>query len=226
MNLSDKSRQCVVLLHGLARTRRSMAKMERALHDEGYFVINYDYPSRQLTIDELAHRVIDQCLQNCRKHGCQQINFVTHSMGGILVRHYYYHHPTDDLQRVVMLGPPNQGSEAVDRLKNLPGFYWLNGPAGVQLGTSEQDMPRQLGAANFELGVIAGRRSINLLLSSMIPGQDDGKVSVESTKMDGMTDFISLPCTHTFMMRNSEVIRQTLFFLEHGHFLHSSNTQN
>jgi hypothetical protein len=130
------------------------------------------------------------------------------------------------LQRVVMLGPPNQGSEAVDRLKNLPGFYWLNGPAGVQLGTSEQDMPRQLGAANFELGVIAGRRSINLLLSSMIPGQDDGKVSVESTKMDGMTDFISLPCTHTFMMRNSEVIRQTLFFLEHGHFLHSSNTQN
>jgi hypothetical protein len=119
-----------------------------------------------------------------------------------------------------MLGPPNQGSEAVDRLKYFPGYFLLNGPAGLELGTSQDDLPKQLGPVDFELGVIAGRRSINPVLSSLIPGSNDGKVSVSSTQIEGMRDFINLPVTHTFMMRNPTVIEQTLTFLKHGCFRH------
>jgi hypothetical protein len=117
-----------------------------------------------------------------------------------------------------MLGPPNQGSEVVDNLKNTPGFELLNGPAGMQLGTRTTDIPKTLGPANFELGVIAGTQSINLILSSFLPNPDDGKVSVESTKVDGMHDFVALPTTHPFMMKNDAVINQTVYFLKHGKF--------
>ncbi len=119
-----------------------------------------------------------------------------------------------------MLGPPNKGSEAVDKLKYFPGYYLLNGPAGQELGTTEHDTPKKLGKVNFELGIIAGKRSINLVLSSLIPGPNDGKVSVESTQIEGMKDFITLPVTHTFMMRNPKVIQQALHFLQYGEFDH------
>jgi pimeloyl-ACP methyl ester carboxylesterase len=220
MQNKDVAGECVVLLHGLARTRRSMLRLEKILKSRGYDVVNINYPSRHMTIDDLAEVVIGQCLAICKSRACKSINFVTHSMGGILVRYYFQHHKIEGLNRVVMLGPPNKGSEAVDRLKNFPGFSWLNGPAGSQLGTTDYDIPKKLGAVNFELGVIAGIRSINLLLSTFLPGQDDGKVSVESTKIDGMKDFIPLPCTHTFMMRNPEVIHQVIHFLEFGQFDH------
>jgi hypothetical protein len=117
-----------------------------------------------------------------------------------------------------MLGPPNQSSEVVDQLKHVPGFELLNGPAGIQLGTSDTDIPKSLGPINFELGIIAGTQSINWILSSMLPEQNDGKVSVTSTKINGMRDFISLPTTHPFMMKNAVAIDQTVYFLQHGQF--------
>lgn len=220
MSKADLSSQCVILLHGLARTGFSMRHLEKKLKAAGYSVININYPSRHLPIDKLADVAIKQSIDICMKQGADSINFVTHSMGGILVRHYCQHHDIPGLKRVVMLGPPNQGSEAVDKLRNFPGFGWLHGPAGLQLGTGSEDIPRNLGAVNFELGIIAGKRSINLILSRLLPGQNDGKVSVESTKISGMKDFITLPSTHTFMMRNPETIHQTLHFLQQGQFDH------
>lgn len=217
---TENKQECVILLHGLSRTRLSMRRLEKTLTSEGYHVVNFNYPSRRMSIDELADVVIDKCLQSCQQLNVNYFNFVTHSMGGILVRQYTQHREIPGLKRVVMLGPPNQGSEVVDKLKHLPGFAWWHGPAGSQLGTSENDLPRNLKPVNFELGVIAGKRSLNLFLSHLLPGQDDGKVSVESTKAEGMTDFITLPCTHTFMMRNPEIIRQTLHFLQYGRFDH------
>ncbi len=219
MNSSSRSVQCVVLLHGLARTHRSMIPLQQALAAEGFKVVNFAYPSRHFGIADLARQVIPDALQACRAQGAQTIHFVTHSLGGIVLRYYCHEQRIDDLGRVVMLGPPNQGSEAVDRLRDLPGFFLLNGPAGLQLGTGQHDLPRKLGAVDFELGVIAGTRSINPFLSWLIPGVDDGKVSVASARAEGMTDFITLPSSHSFMMRNPQAIRHTIAFLKTGKFM-------
>ncbi len=220
MNKTDKPGQFVILLHGLARTQLSMQAMEHALKKQGYQVINVSYPSRELSIGELARVAIEKGIDSCNPGPTDTVNFVTHSLGGILVRYYLQTRHIPQLGRVVMLGPPNQGSEAVDKLKYFPGYFLLNGPAGQELGTTEHDLPKKLGAVNFELGVIAGERSINLVLSSLIPGPNDGKVSVESTQIEGMKDFITLPVTHTFMMRNPKVIQQALHFLQYGEFDH------
>jgi len=142
----------------------------------------------------------------------------THSLGGILVRQFYNVHDPDDVGRVVMLGPPNLGSEVVDHLKDLPGNKLLNGPVGMQLGTDKDSVPLNLGPVNFELGVIAGTQSINLLLSSFLPNLDDGKVSLESTKVEGMCAFVALPTPHAFMMKNDEVISEAIHFLQSGRF--------
>jgi hypothetical protein len=117
-----------------------------------------------------------------------------------------------------MLGPPNQGSEVVDKLRDFPGFRFINGEAGLELGTGEASVPRKLGAANFDLGIIAGTRSVNLILSCMISGPDDGKVSVENTRLEGMHGHLEMKVTHPFMMRNSKVIEQVIHYLESGRF--------
>ena len=117
-----------------------------------------------------------------------------------------------------MLGPPNKGSEVVDAMAEIPGFELINGPAGLQLGTEKTSIPNSLGAEDFEVGIIAGTKSINLILSTMLPNPDDGKVSVESTKLEGMTDHITVPVSHPFLMKDEEVIRQTIHFLKYGQF--------
>ena len=208
----------VVLLHGLARTHRSMRTLETAVLGVGYGVANQSYASTSYPIEQLASRAINSALAHCPDNA--RIHFVTHSMGGILVRQYLKSHTLPNLGRVVMLGPPNQGSEIVDVLGRIPGFSLINGPAGMQLGTDKNSVPVELGQVDFECGVIAGTRTINLLLSALIPGQNDGKVSVENTKVAGMKDHIVLPVTHPFMMVNPAVISQVVEFLNHGQFNH------
>ncbi len=211
-------KEYVVLLHGLARTRRSMRTLETALLSVGFGVANQSYASTSYPIEQLASRAINSALARCPDN--TRIHFVTHSMGGILVRQYLKSHDLPNLGRVVMLGPPNRGSEIVDVLGRMPGFALINGPAGLQLGTEKNSVPSELGQVDFECGVIAGTRTINLLLSTLIPGQNDGKVSVENTKVAGMKDHIVLPVTHPFMMANPAVISQVIEFLNHGQFNH------
>ena len=211
----------VILLHGLARSERSLRKLALALEKRGYRCINYSYPSTKHDIATLAEVAVAEALSLCGD--ATKIHFVTHSMGGILVRQYLSQHHIDNLARVVMLGPPNRGSEVVDRLQNMPGFKLINGPAGIQLGTEAMSIPNRLGNAHFELGIIAGTRSINVILSTMLPGPNDGKVSVERTKLEGMKDHIILPVTHPLMMNNALVIEQTVHFLKHGVFNHSES---
>lgn len=212
---------CVILLHGLARTPSSMETLAEALLVEGFLPINEGYPSREYPIEQLAEIAITPALEKCPKG--ERINFVTHSLGGILVRQYLSTHDLVHLNRVVMLGPPNQGSEVVDKLRNLPGFHFVNGDAGMQLGTGEISIPESLGRANFDVGIIAGTRSINWILSALIPNKDDGKVSIESTKLDGMSDHINMPVTHPFMMKNDSVIDQVVYYLKNGRFQHEGD---
>jgi pimeloyl-ACP methyl ester carboxylesterase len=213
---SSAAQDCVVLLHGLARSQASMIPMGKALTQEGYRVVNHDYPSRHHDIQTLASREIPLALDKCPEEG--RIHFVTHSLGGILLRHYLTTHTLSRLGRTVMLGPPNQGSQVVDKLKHVPGFQLFNGPAGMQLGTDSTSVPRILDTAYFEVGIIAGNKSINWILSTMLPNPDDGKVSVENTKLKGMADHIVLPVSHPFLMKNKTVIRQVIHFLDQGRF--------
>ena len=216
----ENADQCVILLHGLARTSDSMSVMENALQQKNYYVVNVDYPSREHNIEYLTDTVIPEHIGKCNEKVKGKINFVTHSLGGILVRYYLAHYKMDNLGRVVMLSPPNQGSEVVDVLKDVPGFYLINGPAGMQLGTDESGIPGKLPPADYEVGVITGDESINLILSMFIPGDDDGKVSIERAKLAGMTDFLVVHDSHPFIMQSDEVIEQTISFLQYGTFKH------
>jgi len=213
-----ENQEYVILLHGLCRTSRSMVPMERALSKSGYQVLNVDYRSRTAPVEKLSDDAIGQALTDCQMAGATKIHFVTHSLGGILVRSYLSRHTIPKLGRVVMLGPPNQGSEVVDKLGSWWLFKKLNGPAGDELGTDTNSTPNKLGPANFCVGVIAGDRSINWINSRLIPGRDDGKVSVERTKLAGMTDRIVIHAAHPFLMRDQTAIRQTILFLRTGRF--------
>jgi len=211
--------ECVILLHGLARTSLSMQSMERMLEGHGFSAANVDYPSRDHTIEVLAPMAIEKGLQQCSEYsGITTIHFVTHSLGGILVRQYLANNAIANLGRVVMLAPPNQGSIAVDELVRIPGFDWLNGPAGYQLGQGPESVPLRLGAPQFEFAVIAGDRSIDPITSAVLPNPDDGRVSVSDTKLEGMRDFVVVPVSHALIMQNRRVFRLVRDFLTHGSF--------
>lgn len=208
---------CVVLLHGLARGEASFALMAAALGRAGYRVVNQGYPSTSARIEDLAEVHLPQAVAHC---GPGRVHFVTHSMGGILLRYWLARHDLPSLGRTVMLAPPNRGSELVDRLGNLRLFDWLNGPAGGELGTGAGSLPARLGPVHFDLGVIAGTGSLNPVYSAMIAGPDDGKVSVDSTVVPGMDDHLTVRASHTFIMNDPLVIAEVLEFLARGRFDH------
>lgn len=211
---------CVILLHGLGRTAASMDNMTQTLAAAGFKTINLDYSSRNFPIEKLAKDTIPQGIRYCREQKTSVVHFVTHSMGGILVRYYLTRHPIENLGRVVMLSPPNQGSEAADILKDNTLYRWYNGPAGQQLGTGPDGFVAGLGPVDYPVGVITGDKHaiFDAWLADKIPGDDDGKVSVERAKVEGMTDFLVLPFNHPFIMEKKVVMDQTIHFLRHGKF--------
>ncbi len=212
----------VVLLHGLARSPETMVEMGKALQGKGYSVCNIGYPSTSHSVEELAMNFVAPAIKGCIGDAKAPVDFVTHSMGGIVVRYLASHVPGIEIGRVVMLSPPNRGSEVVDAFGDMWLFELINGPAGKQLGTGKESIPNSLGPARFELGIVTGNRSINWILSAIIDGENDGKVSVEKAKLEGMKDFLVVTATHPFIMKNDIAIMQTLHFLEHGHFLRES----
>ncbi len=205
--------EMVVLLHGIGRTAGSMSVPASLLAEKGYAIDNIDYPSRSAPIARLAEGVNERL--KAEKAGTNaKLHFVTHSMGGLIVRHLVKEFRPPNLGRVVMLAPPNQGSEIADFLGDNFLFKKVYGPAGQDLRTRNESS----GPVDFPLGVIAGTKSIDPISSLLLSGPNDGKVTVESTKVKGMTDHIILPVNHTFLMRDARVLRQIEAFLEKGAF--------
>ena len=216
---AEDGHACVVLLHGMARTSGSMKKMQRYLEDREFVVANVDYPSRDHQIAELAKIAVEDGLRQCRANeGLDAIHFVTHSLGGILVRYYSAHHDIAQLGRVVMLAPPNQGSHAADAMRGVPGFGWINGPAAMQLGKGPDSVPLSLGKPGFEFAVIAGNRTIDPITSAVLENPDDGRVTVEDTKLEGMSDFRVVDASHAYIMKKKDVMALVYTFLAYGTF--------
>ncbi len=207
------TRGSVVLLHGAMRTKRCMARLGRFLTRHGYQVHNIGYPSTRYPIGTIADH-LQTPLSQAANLG-STVHFVGYSMGGLVVRAYLANYAPTNLGRVIMLGTPNHGSEVADYLKDWHLYRWIYGPAGQQL-TTQEPYPQMLPPC--ELGIIAGSRSYDPLFGRKIPGIHDGKVSVESTKLDGMNDHIILPVCHTLMPESRRVHRQVLAFLKHGKF--------
>ena len=207
----------VVLLHGLGRTPLSMVDMARSLRSAGFSTCNQGYPSRDYTIEALAPYVAS-AVQRGRAAGFEQIHFVTHSLGGILVRYYLTLSAHNMPGSVVMLAPPNHGSKVVDALESVPGFSELMGPAALQLTTDLNSLPNQLPDVGLPTGIIAGDRSSDPWFGVLFNTASDGKVSVPSTQLMSMRDHIVLPVGHTLMMHDDEVQKAVLNFLQYQSF--------
>lgn len=216
----------VILLHGLGRGPASLLALERSLRAEGYTVRNLRYPSQRAAIPDLAERTLGPVFDQAADPGDSgRVHVVTHSLGGILVRQWLLDHGVPPrLGRVVMLAPPNGGSEIVDTLAGWSVYRRLNGPAGLDLGTAPGHAPARLGPApaGVEIGVIAGDFSWNPLFSALIGGADDGKVSVARTHLVGERDHLVLPYSHTWLMNRVETRRQVSAFLREGRFADSA----
>ncbi len=212
----------VVLLHGILRTRHSMGRLERFLQKAGYATLNIGYPSKYSLEDltELLHEKIAAFADTISGSG--RLHFVGHSMGGLLIRAYLLYFPPEKLGRVVMLATPNHGSEIVDVTKNWWLYKLVYGDSGQQLGTCEDGFEQTLGKVTYELGIIAGDRPLAAISTKFFGQPNDGKVSVASTELNGMTDHIVIHTSHTLMLINETVQQQTLYFLQHGHFLRES----
>jgi len=210
-------KQGVLLLHGLARTARSMSPLAKFLGHHGYLVVNQGYPSTRAPIEQLAAPAVGEGFAQLASLGAESMHVVTHSMGGILLRSALHKSRPAELGRVVMLSPPNQGSELVDALARFRWFCMIFGPAGCQLNTKREGLPQQLGSVDFSLGIIIGNRPA-MGLKYFFPGPNDGKVSVERAQVAGMRDFLVLPCGHSMIMRKKNVQQQILHFLEKERF--------
>jgi hypothetical protein len=219
----------VVLLHGIGHTLWNMVFIEKALKDAGYKTFNLSYPSLKHDIRTLSSWLDSKVACSQVWQNSPKVHFVTHSMGGLVAGFYLDTKrdeiPEDKMGRVVMLGPPHGGSEVADFLKGNPLYKWVFGPAGqeltTQVRTNEKITPW------YELGIIAGKQNwVYPFGLYCIKDENDGCVSVTSTRIEGMKDHIIMPVLHGFMGWSPEVHEQVIHFLQTGYFSRGSSRSN
>jgi pimeloyl-ACP methyl ester carboxylesterase len=218
-NQSEK--ELVVLLHGIAKSARSMRKTERALTEAGYKTLNITYPSTKKDLEDIAHWLHEQHLGAAFTQENRRVHFVTHSMGGLVIRRYLERYkellPPGKLGRVVMLAPPNGGSEVADLIHGLAPYNWYYGPAGQELTTAARESDQS--DIYYPLGIIAGTKEWPYIAAAfVVPGPGDGRVSVKKTKLPGMQDHVTVSGTHTFIMNRKDVHAYIIQFLRKGRF--------
>jgi triacylglycerol lipase len=222
IDLSNDQDQ-IILLHGMYRSADAMQPLETFFRNEGYQITNISYPSTKYDIETLVRDYLHPAVQKAQRKGMQKIHFVTHSMGGILVRYYLKNHPLEGLGKVVMIAPPNQGTELAELFADSSWIDTNTGPAKLQLSAQQDSWVNQLGPVNFAVGIIAGNYNSNLLTAWLLPGEDDGVVSVESTKVQNMQDFMIVNEKHFKLRGNITVLHQAAYFLKHSSFYRSAS---
>jgi pimeloyl-ACP methyl ester carboxylesterase len=215
---SDSSNDFVIILHGLRGKSASFVKLEQALLEQGLNVCRIDYPSKDDSIQALANTAISAAMMRCERAGSDTLFFIAHSMGAILLRYYLQEHDVPKLAGVVLLSPPNHGIELIDAFEWSRLFRQFNGPAGMQLSAKENAFIQSLEKPDYAVGVIMSKKSINPIASAFIPGKDDGRVSIESAKLDGMTDFVLVNSNHHVVMKKQETIDHIIAFIKTGRF--------
>ena len=217
---APEGKECVVLVHGLWRSGFAMRSIANDLEDHGYQTVSVDYPSTQNEIPELVQNYLIGGYDECVQTGAEKIHLVSHSMGGILIRHFLQDFTLPIGSRVVMLSPPNQGSELSERFGDTWWYQWAVGPAGVSLSSKQQGIITQLAEIDEPVGIIAAYRDWSLWPDEWLPQPNDGTVSVESMKLAEMDDFILVNSGHAMMRFNDEVQGQIRQFLALGKFAH------
>lgn len=213
----------VIMLHGLWNSSSRMEDFEEYFLKKNYQVFNLDYPSTEFQIEKLDTKYLKPIIESVPLHTGQKIHFITHSMGGLLLRHYLTHNELPQLGRVVMISPPNHGSEWADILDNHPVIKSMVGPAANELKTRNNTFLNKLGAVDYHLGIIAGDKSYTDMTEEFLPGADDGMVPVSRMKVRGMKDFIILHDHHRGLTWNPDAMKQAEMFIKTGRFIHSEN---
>jgi pimeloyl-ACP methyl ester carboxylesterase len=211
--LPRMSGKAVIVIHGILRSSKTFTLMRPALEQAGYTVVGFDYPSTQIEIGEAAN-YLHQVLESLE--GIDEINFVVHSLGGLVTRAYLKEHGDSRIKRLVMLGVPNRGAEMADLLRKNFAFRLLFGPAGQQLVTDHNGVIPTLPIPDFEFAIVAGGRGHAAGFNPLIPGDDDLTVTVESAQLPGAADSLTIRALHTFLPANAEVIDATVRFLQTG----------
>lgn len=216
-----EQREVVFLLHGIGKGKMDMAVLHRSLRRQGYEVINWRYPSTRLKLEEIA----DLLHNDVQKYGNRRISFVTHSMGGIVVRTYLKNYRPSQMGRLVMIAPPNQGAYLADVLGNLAPYKIILGPAGQQLRQGENGGCAGAGTPDCDFGIIAGGSGKKFGMNPLVPGDNDGTISVECTKLEGANDFVVLPYAHPVIQMMPRTVRHVVSFLKTGAFEESHGQQ-
>lgn len=213
--------QKVWLLHGIAGSKIEMTRLDFALGQEGFDAQIYAYPSLQVDVDSVSKMLIRQVLSD--RH--DTVSFVTHSMGALVVRSMYKHLKKVKrfpfIYRIVMIAPPNKGSDVADFFVQFPLILKIAGPNVKNLTTDPKVGAAKYPVPDAEIGLIAGGTGVGKGYNILLDKDNDGLVKADQTVLGVEKDIVFVKDTHVGLLFNKEVVDQTILFLREGKFNHT-----